>query len=164
MGEGRFAGGVKGGGRTQHTKTVIARCDVLPAISLGTLQMNSSPESATEFLNIDLDLHGRDGLDDLIDAFGASVFVLQRTAHQLSLEMTDTFPSADETLLGWVSLIERLSPRARGLWDQCELRSFNIGIRAGRSPHQMCFEISRRAVSLVADVQSEIAITVYAPS
>jgi hypothetical protein len=126
--------------------------------------MNLSPESTTEFLNVDLDLHGRDGLDDLIDAFGGSVFVLQRTAHQLSLEMTQSFPSADETLLGWVSLIEKLSPRARRLWDRCELRSFNIGIRAGRRPHQMCFDISKRAVSSVADVQSEIAITVYGPS
>jgi hypothetical protein len=55
--------------------------------------MNLSPKSTTEFLNVDLDLHVRDGLDDMIDAFGASVFVLQRTAHQVSAGDDPGFPS-----------------------------------------------------------------------
>jgi hypothetical protein len=128
--------------------------------------MSPPPGSITQFLNVDLDLHARDGLDDLLDAFGASVIVLQRTNHQLSLEMNQPFSSVeetlDETLHGWVSLVEKLPPRARELWNQCELKSFNIGIRAGKSPHQACFEISKHTVSLLADIQSEIAVTVYA--
>jgi hypothetical protein len=126
--------------------------------------MSPSSGSATQFLAVDLDLHARGGLDELVEAFGASVIVLQRTAHQLSLEMS--FSSAgetlDETLLGWASLIESLPPQARKLWDQCELRSFNIGIQAGKSPHQTGFRISERVVSLVSEIGSEIAITVYA--
>jgi hypothetical protein len=123
--------------------------------------MSPSPGSTTEFLNVDLDLRAQEGLDDLAEAFGASVIVMQRAAHLLSLEMNQPFSSVEETLLGWVSLVEKLPPRARELWDQCELRSFNIGILAGKSPHQAGFRISQRVVSLVSEIGSEIAITVY---
>jgi hypothetical protein len=123
--------------------------------------MSPSPGSTTEFLNVNLDLRAPEGLDDLAEAFGASVIVMQRATHLLSLEMNQSFSSVEETLVGWVSLVEKLPPRARALWDQCELRSFNIGIRAGESPHQAGFQMSQRVVSLLAEIGSEIAITVY---
>jgi hypothetical protein len=117
----------------------------------------------TEFLNVDLDLRVEDGLDDLLDALGSSVIVLQRTAHQLSLEMDQPFVSLEETILAWVALVEKLPPRARRLWDQCERRSFNIGIQAEMSPDQMCFEMSKHTIMLLAEIQAEFVITVYAP-
>jgi hypothetical protein len=124
--------------------------------------MSPSPGSTTEFLNVDLDLRARDGLDDLAEAFGASVIVVQRTAHLLSLEMNRRFSSVEETIVGWVSLVGKLPPQAQELWHQCELRSFNVGIQAGKGPHQRCFRISERVVSLVSEIRAEIAITVYA--
>jgi hypothetical protein len=130
---------------------------------LEELDMSSSPESNTGFLNVDLDLQAQDGLDDLVDALGASVIVLQSSAHRLSLEMAEPFSSVEETLRGWTSLVERLSPEARRIWERCEFRCFNIGIQAGKGPQQECFMISKRAVSLFAGLQADIAMTVYAP-
>jgi hypothetical protein len=79
------------------------------------------------------------------------------------LELVEDFPSLEETILSWVSLIESIPTQARRNWDQMESRRLNIGIQAGNEPHAASFAISRKATSLLASAGFDVIFTVYAP-
>jgi hypothetical protein len=134
------------------------------ALSLqGTAAMTTERKSVTRFLNVDLDLRAKTGLDEMLQALAPPLFILHQTEDRASAELVQSVSSLEQTICGLVAVIEALSPRARDLWDRCDMRTMNIGIQAGAEPHDACFTISKHAVSLLACVRSDIAITVYAP-
>lgn len=125
--------------------------------------MSFETENDTRFLNIDIDICARSGLDELLTCLGPSVLVLNRTKERASIELSKEYDSVDETAIAIVELIGSLPPYARNLWDYCDCRALNIGIQAGHSPHHVCFAISKTTVSSLAVVQLEIIFTVYSP-
>ena len=62
-----------------------------------------------------------------------------------------------------IELIHALPPVGRNIWNQCDCRSFNIGIEGGNEPHAAVFAISSEVVALLAEIQAEISLTIYAP-
>jgi hypothetical protein len=120
-------------------------------------------QPVTDFLNVDLDLRAERGLDELLGALEPFVIVLNNTTHEASVELNGTFSSLEETLVNLISLVNAHPPQARTIWNQCDFRRMNIGIQAGHEPHQTYFAISSKVVSLLASVQAEITLTVYAP-
>jgi hypothetical protein len=126
--------------------------------------MASDPRPITKFLNVDLDLRASGGLEELLGYLGSSVLVMHRTAQEVSLELGGSYDSLDMTLTKWVELVQSLPEPGRVIWDQCDLRSMNIGIQSANEPYAALFSISSTTVSLLASVQAEIAFTVYAPT
>jgi len=124
--------------------------------------MSSENKSATEFLNVDLDICAEDGLEPLLNAMAPSVVVLNRTAATASIELNEPHLSLEETVARLAELVNSLPPEARTIWGRCELRSLNIGIQAGAEPHSAEFAISTKTVSAIADAGFEVVVTVYA--
>ena len=131
------------------------------------------PEPAlTRFLNVDLDIEVKQGLSVLLAGLKGPIelkgpmYVLYETETFASLELNSDFENIldlDETIVGIVHVVQQLSKEARSVWDQCDHRTFNIGIQAGRTPHQTVFSISPETAALLVGVRGEIGITVYAP-
>ena len=119
---------------------------------------------STHFLNVDLDLCGESGLDELLDAFGSAVLVMNRNSDDfVSLGIAQTHPqSVEETILAFFNLIQQLPPDARAVWDNCTTRCMNIGVQAGTTPHSESFHISDKTISLLSAIKAEIVFTVYA--
>jgi len=124
--------------------------------------MPPKEESVTEFLNVDLDIRARAGLDELLGSMAPSVIVLSQSEHFASVELNEDF-SLEETVVKFIELIESFPPAMRDIWNRCEWRSLNIGIQAGSKPHSSTFALSERIVSLIAAVKLEVVFTVYAP-
>jgi len=53
-------------------------------------------------------------------------------------------------------------PEAKAIWDKGQSRVINIGIQAGREPHEARFSIPQKALSLVGALRAAIVVTVYA--
>jgi hypothetical protein len=124
--------------------------------------MPPKEESVTHFLNVDLDIRARAGLDQLLRSMAPSVIVMNQSEHFASVELNETL-SLEETAVKFIELIESFSPAVRDIWNRCEWRSLNIGVQAGSQPHSSTFALSERIVSLIAAVKLEVAFTVYAP-
>lgn len=120
--------------------------------------------AATIFLNIDLDIQAKSGLQELLQAFGTAVVVLNNeNEHHASVELSEQPQSINGAVLEFYNVIQALPSSARAIWDNCEMRSMNIGIQAGITPKAECLRMSDKTVSLLAEMNAEIAITVYAP-
>lgn len=118
---------------------------------------------STRFLNVDLDLRSKSGLQELLKAFGSAVIDLKNESEgHASLEIAADQPqSIDEIILAFYNLIQALPPSKRAIWDQCEMRSFSIGIQAGTIPHSQEFSLSSKTISHLSALNAEVAITVY---
>jgi hypothetical protein len=124
--------------------------------------MASKDRSVTEFLNVDLDIRVQAGLETLLDAMASYVIVLNQTAQTVSVELNESCSSLEETTAKLIELVNSLSPEAKTIWGQCELRSLNIGIQAGVEPYSSAFAISKETVLAIADAGFEVVVTVYA--
>ncbi len=89
---------------------------------------------ATTFLNVDLDIYARSSLEPLVSAFGQTVCVLYEGGelHRYSahLELAAYPTNADIAIRDLATLVHKLSPAKRKLWDSATKRNFNIGVQA----------------------------------
>jgi hypothetical protein len=118
-------------------------------------------EADTQFLNVDLDIRAERGLDTLIECMGDAVIAMYQSADSAAVELSDQYPTLEETIAGFTALIESLPEQGRHIWDKCQSRSMNIGIRAGDEPHSIEFALSKESINRLAAMDCEIAITVY---
>src|SRR5437899_12900424 len=123
--------------------------------------MAPTNKSITTFLNVDLDICVRIGLETLLQSMAPFVIVLNRSDSTASVELNESYSSLEETVARFVELIHSLPVRAREVWDRCEWRRLNVGIQAGVEPHSSAF--SERALSSLAEARFEFVFTVYAP-
>lgn len=135
-----------------------------------------SEKMASHFLNVDLDVHAKSGLEELVDAFAPAVFELggESKVHK-SFEVNSTYEehfytngtfkqrSIDETILAFYNAVQALRPSARTAWESAESRCFNIGIQAGDHPHQTRYHLSQENIARLSSMKADVAITVYAP-
>jgi hypothetical protein len=125
--------------------------------------MPPKEESVTQFLNVDLDIRARAGLEELLRSMAPPVIVLHQAEQFAVVELSENYPSLDETIVKLVELIKSLPVQARSIWDQCEERAISIGIQAGSEPHAATFAISSKTVLMLAEAKFEVIITTYAP-
>jgi hypothetical protein len=125
--------------------------------------MPPKEESVTEFLNVDLEIRARTGLDELLRSMAPSVIVLNQSEHFASIELNEDYPSPEETVVKLIELITSLPPAARDIWNQCGWRRLDIGIQARNEPYAATFALSERTVSLIAAFKLEVVFTVYRP-
>lgn len=123
----------------------------------------STEKSATEFLNVDLDLQSQSSLMPLIRFLGTAVVVLHQTEHAVSLELSADRTSPESAIAGLLDFIESLPPDARDILSRCESRVLNVGIQAGEHPHSAMFNISPDVTMRMANAQLGLTFTIYAP-
>jgi hypothetical protein len=132
-----------------------------------TVEASMTPKDelqATRFLNVDLDIRLRRGLDELLPYFEKAMFVLHREAGRALLEVNGagSRSTLERTILKMIEAIRSLPPEARTLWDRCESRKFDIGVQAGVHPRNANFRISSDTLAALAEVRGEVVFAVYA--
>jgi hypothetical protein len=122
----------------------------------------SEKSSSTMFLNVDIDIHAEAGLDELLRTFGSFVLVLNQTEKDASFELAQEYSTLDDTLINLIQLVQSLPLEAKNIWNECDFRKFNIGIQCGHGCYETSFPISEKTLTLLASIQAEIAVTIYA--
>ena len=124
-------------------------------------------EDGTTFRAVDLDVFSRRRLSALVHAFGDRVVVLYEgrwgSRYSAHFELHGCNQTADQQIRGLVSLIRKLPKPARVLWNEAQLRVFNIGIQAGLNPHSYEVKLSPTTVAHAAQVRAGLVITTYSP-
>src|SRR5262249_10496915 len=115
-----------------------------------------------EFLNVDLDLAGPSELNELVRALPPSLIVVHEENGRVSLELAGQPTDADRAIIDIAKVVMSLRPAAQAAWRKCHSIKFNVGIQAGKEPHETRFPISQDAVSLVHELRAGLVVTVYA--
>jgi hypothetical protein len=127
--------------------------------------MRKDDPSATQFLNVDLDICSARDLQPLVDGFGGKVDVLYvgryRRTFAAHLELAGATKSADSTIRAFCALIRALPKEARESWDAAKVRDFSIGIQAGTHPSPCDFAIETRTLNAASELAARIVFTVY---
>jgi hypothetical protein len=123
----------------------------------------------THYCNVDLDVYAGTPLEGLVQALGDKAIVLYvgggRRKYEAHVELASSHMdlSADDTILGLISLIRGLPRVHRKTWDLAKRREFNIGIEAGLEPHGFELRLQQQTLRAISDVGGVVVITVYAP-
>jgi hypothetical protein len=127
---------------------------------------SAAAESATRFLNVDVDAWSESKLQPLVAAFGKRILVhyvgaerRQQSAHFALASAHGK--DADAIIRRLVALIEALPRPARQLWNRARRRDFNIGIQAGIEPYCHELALQNATLALVAGVGGRIVVTTY---
>jgi hypothetical protein len=116
---------------------------------------------------VDLEVYSKVRLTGLVDAFGKRVGVLYdgrvRSRYFAAFELHGWQLTEEQEIRRFVSMVRRLPPAARRLWDGAQSRTFDIGVQARRTPHSSTFTLSSAIIAAVASVGGRIAVTTYAP-
>ena len=137
----------------------VLRCSVMA--------LSDDHSSATEFLNVDLDIYASFDLQPLVNSLGKRVMVLyvgrQRRSYTAHLELARCAKSADSAIRGFCALIQALPRAERQLWKRARRRNFSIGIQAGEQPNSSDFAVEAMTVQSVARLGARIVLTIYSP-
>jgi hypothetical protein len=129
-------------------------------------------DEETTFLNVDLDVWAGYDLALLVEAFGSRVSDMftgaadvGEGAYQTHLELAvgERDPwNPDSAIQTFVRLIEGLPPAAKRLWDEANLRVFDIGIQAGVTPRAFQFSLRPDTLAAASRLKANVALTIYA--
>jgi hypothetical protein len=67
-----------------------------------------------------------------------------------------------DAIVGFASLVAKLSPPDRAAWVNAESREFDIGIQAGFDPFAAEWVLERGVIEAVARLGGRVRLTVYA--
>ncbi len=122
-------------------------------------------ETKTHFLNVDLEVRSKDALTELVQAFEPGAMALSCMAipdgYLANLELATQPAEAEAAIRSFASLIERLPPRARDLWNKASVRDFSIGVEAGGSPSHFEAALTPAVLELAAALGARITFVVY---
>ena len=129
-------------------------------------------DDETTFLNVDLDVWAPHDLAPFVEALGHHVSDMftgaapaQEGAYQTHLElaMAERSPwTPDAAIQAFARLIDGLAPGAKHLWDQANLRVFDIGLQGGVRPQAFQFSLRPETLAAVSRLEANVALTVYA--
>lgn len=116
------------------------------------------------FHNVDLEIESRSSLDLLVKELGRKVLVLHsdwigNDRYLLSLETARDAKNADATINALCSVVERLSPKAKRLWNAALRKEFDIGYENRSFPSR--FTLRAGTVKRVAKLGATLAVTCY---
>src|ERR1041385_7402000 len=116
------------------------------------------------FHNVDLEIESRCSLDLFVKEFGKKAFILYsewltKDRYLLSLEVGRSTEHADATIHALCSLVERLSPKAKLLWNRALRKEFDIGYENHFFPSR--FTLRADTLQRVAKLGATLAITCY---
>jgi hypothetical protein len=124
--------------------------------------------SEVRFLNVDLEVRGREDLQWLIDEFGEDVVNLHHG--QIQGYFIATFESGvvrgdPDALIGYFcNLVENLPAEARQKWDRLFSKVFDLGYDSGLGPKSWQSDLRPETVEAVARAGASLRITIYPAS
>ena len=118
-------------------------------------------EDTTHFLAVSLDLRGRTDLRALVDALGPAVLLMNLQERFASVELAQGGEDLEGAVRAFVKCVEALAPEARRLWAACERRTLNVGLQAGLRPHALELGLTHEALSRLAALGADLALTLY---
>ena len=117
------------------------------------------------FLNVDLEVRGRDDLTWLVTEFGGDVDNLycgEAQGHFLATFECSRVRGDPDSVVGYFcNLVDNLPTDARLAWDGLLARVFNIGFDGGIG--QTCYqsELRPETIAAVARIGASLQITIY---
>jgi hypothetical protein len=128
--------------------------------------MPTTDVSNTHFLNVDLDIHSKRDLQQLVEHLRPKVIVLfvgkVRRKYEAHLEVAGATKTPDQTIRALCRLIGNLPKAERKIWDAAAVRSFSIGVQAVIGSSVQDFKVRQETVTAVSEIGGEIVLTVYA--
>jgi hypothetical protein len=131
-------------------------------------------DKSGRFLNVDLDIVGRERLNDVVDAFGEKALVLyvgrRGRGYYAVVESASTFrKNADQIIQNLVAMVRKLSRNTRKIWDKATSREFNIGVEAppsvyaesGHSIPIYVLQLKQKTLEDILSVNGTLTFTVY---
>ena len=127
-------------------------------------------DDETTFLNVDLDIWAAYDLAPLVEALGDHVSDMftgaaqaEEGAYQTHLELSieERPGNPDAAIQAFAKLIDELPPAAKCLWDEANLRNFDIGIQGGVTPRAFQFSLHPDTLAAASRLKANIALTVY---
>lgn len=130
--------------------------------------MTQSVLDKTKFLNVDLDISSKFDVQPLVTAMGKRVslsFVGRvERMYYAHMDLAIGNPKSPESaILEYCRLIHALPAVAKKDWDAVKTRRFDIGIEAPGPQNYYWFALSPKALKAAADVNAQIAFTIYGP-
>ena len=153
-----------GQGATPAAKKPDRGKDGIQAI-IAPMKMSRLDEGC--FLNVDLEVFSKSDLQPLVTALGSNVHVhylgMEFRLFKAYLDLSERPKTPEAGILRLCKLIQKLPPSARAFWDGAKSRSFDIGIEAPNRGRHYWSAIGSKAIRAAAEVNAQVAITVYAP-
>src|SRR5262245_17489416 len=123
------------------------------------------------YLNTDLDLSSKEDLRPLArvfqrnDMYALNVGLAKGKFWRAHFEANGMSQTPNGHIAAMLKVIESLKPKARGIWDRCETREFNLGYDSGFRPIRGRFSnlIPTRTLLRMANLGLSIRITIYPP-
>lgn len=123
----------------------------------------TSEDTPGQFLNVDLEVRRAGGLGELLAHLEDALNSLYVSDDFASFELRDvTLAGPESAIAKFASVIDQLSPELRAIWDSCELRRFDLQLRAGRAA-SFHLALAPATLTTAARVNAEVAVTVYPP-
>ena len=123
-------------------------------------------DTATTFLNVDLELYSRSNLQPLVASLGQRVFTLHvgrdGQTYSAHLELSREPKTADLAIRSLAALIHTLPKAERKLWDTATVRTFNVGVQAAMRPHAYEVPIAYETIKIASALKARIVFTIYA--
>src|SRR5260370_42138476 len=110
------------------------------------------------FLNVDLTLRGSKA-NELVRALAPGAFLVSSDGDRVTLELASDPESIDEAIRAFVAIVEALPESARRAWEECDVRAFDIGIRAQRN--QLALSVSTESLVLLTKVRAALGVVLY---
>lgn len=125
--------------------------------------MPSAEPATLRFINVDLDIESAEDLALLIAAMEPHAYSLARPPGSASFEINEPSPNdPDSVIQEFIRIVKSLPPAARRVWEGASKRVFDIGMQSGRHPSSVSFKFAVDTLRGAADIEADIAITMYA--
>jgi hypothetical protein len=124
------------------------------------------PKRPAGFLNVDLEIVSSNALDSLAELMGKAVLVLYSgpgvgREHLLCLESARCPKTPDAAARDLCRAVERLSPRARKLWERARSKKFDVGYDLPADFQLVQVTLQAATVRRIVALGGTIAFTCY---
>ena len=125
----------------------------------------TAPPNEVRFLNVDLEVRGRDDLKWLVTELGDDVVNLccgAAQGHFLATFETGLPLGDPDSAVGYLcNLVDNLPTDARVAWDGLLSKVFDIGFDGGIGPSTYQSELRPETIAAVARIGASLQITIY---
>jgi hypothetical protein len=121
---------------------------------------------APDFLNVDLDVESKSDLTILATELGRNVIDLgpgpvSPGCFLLRLEIVPEYPTPDDVICAFCSLLERLSPKAKRAWRFAHKKEFDVGHEVVDGQLASQFSLRTETLKRLSGLGATLGITFY---
>jgi hypothetical protein len=117
------------------------------------------------YVATDLEIESASDLSALVKELGGAVCVHQDQWHgdvyRVAVGLAGTNHTPANDVEAYCSLLSRLSPEAKAMWDGCSQRVFDVAFESGSEPTSSSYRLPAVLVGRVAEVGAGLTVTIY---